>query len=225
MSAILFDMDGTLIDSEPLWLKAEIEVMAEVGCHWDEQDQINCLGGPAERTERYMQERSNNIKPYGYFINRLHEVMKERITNELDLIPNALELLKECKKAGIKIALVTASSRDLMTIVLKRFPQGTFDVVVSGDDVEKSKPDPAPYLLAAKQLSVDISKCVVIEDSLTGVESGLASGAQVIGIPHLVQMKENPSLRIISSLGDIRLSDILAWYPFLTSKIESNDRS
>ena len=225
MSAILFDMDGTLIDSEPLWLKAEIEVMAEVGCHWDEQDQINCLGGPAERTERYMQERSKNIKPYGYFINRLHEVMKERITNELDLIPNALELLKECKKAGIKIALVTASSRDLMTIVLKRFPQGTFDVVVSGDDVEKSKPDPAPYLLAAKQLSVDITKCVVIEDSLTGVESGLASGAQVIGIPHLVQMKENPSLRIIPSLGDIRLSDILAWYPFLTSKIESNDRS
>jgi HAD superfamily hydrolase (TIGR01509 family) len=225
MSAILFDMDGTLIDSEPLWLKAEIEVMAEVGCHWDEQDQINCLGGPAERTERYMQERSKNIKPYGYFINRLHEVMKERITNELDLIPNALELLKECKKAGIKIALVTASSRDLMTIVLKRFPQGTFDIVVSGDDVEKSKPDPAPYLLAAKQLSVDISKCVVIEDSLTGVESGLASGAQVIGIPHLVQMKENPSLRIISSLGDVRLSDILAWYPFLTSKIESNDRS
>jgi len=225
MSAILFDMDGTLIDSEPLWLKAEIEVMAEVGCHWDEQDQINCLGGPAERTERYMQERSKNIKPYGYFINRLHEVMKERITNELDLIPNALELLKECKKAGIKIALVTASSRDLMTIVLKRFPQGTFDVVVSGDDVEKSKPDPAPYLLAAKQLSVDITKCVVIEDSLTGVKSGLASGAQVIGIPHLVQMKENPSLRIISSLGDIRLSDILAWYPVLTSKIESNDRS
>ena len=219
MSAILFDMDGTLIDSEPLWLKAEIEVMAEVGCHWAEQDQINCLGGPAERTERYMQERSKNIKPYGYFINRLHEVMKERITNELDLIPNALELLKECKKAGIKIALVTASSRDLMTIVLKRFPQGTFDIVVSGDDVEKSKPDPAPYLLAAKQLSVDISKCVVIEDSLTGVESGLASGAQVIGIPHLVQMKENPSLRIISSLGDIRLSDILAWYPFLTGKI------
>ena len=162
MSAILFDMDGTLIDSEPLWLKAEIEVMAEVGCHWDEQDQINCLGGPAERTERYMQERSQNIKPYGYFINRLHEVMRARITNELDLIPNALTLLKECKDAGIKTALVTASSRDLMTIVLKRFPPGTFDVVVSGDDVEKSKPDPAPYLLAAKQLSVDILKCLVL---------------------------------------------------------------
>jgi HAD superfamily hydrolase (TIGR01509 family) len=223
MSAILFDMDGTLIDSEPLWLKAEIEVMAEVGCHWDEQDQINCLGGPAERTERYMQERSQNIKPYGYFINRLHEVMRARITNELDLIPNALTLLKECKDAGIKTALVTASSRDLMTIVLKRFPPGTFDVVVSGDDVEKSKPDPAPYLLAAKQLSVDISKCLVLEDSLTGVQSGLSSGAKVIGIPHLVQMSEHPNLRVISSLDEITLSDILGWYPYLANKVESND--
>jgi HAD superfamily hydrolase (TIGR01509 family) len=223
MSAILFDMDGTLIDSEPLWLKAEIEVMAEVGCHWDEQDQINCLGGPAERTERYMQERSQNIKPYGYFINRLHEVMRARITNELDLIPNALSLLKECKDAGIKTALVTASSRDLMTIVLKRFPPGTFDVVVSGDDVEKSKPDPAPYLLAAKQLSVDILKCLVLEDSLTGVQSGLSSGAKVIGIPHLVQMSEHPNLRVISSLDEITLSDILGWYPYLAKKVESND--
>jgi HAD superfamily hydrolase (TIGR01509 family) len=223
MSAILFDMDGTLIDSEPLWLKAEIEVMAEVGCHWDEQDQINCLGGPAERTERYMQERSQNIKPYGYFIDRLHEVMRARISNELDLIPNALSLLKECKDAGIKTALVTASSRDLMTIVLKRFPIGTFDVVVSGDDVEKSKPDPAPYLLAAKQLSVDISKCLVLEDSLTGVQSGLSSGAKVIGIPHLVQMSEHPNLRVISSLDEITLSDILGWYPYLANKVESND--
>jgi HAD superfamily hydrolase (TIGR01509 family) len=223
MSAILFDMDGTLIDSEPLWLKAEIEVMAEVGCHWDERDQINCLGGPAERTERYMQERSQNIKPYGYFINRLHEVMRARITNELDLIPNALSLLKECKDAGIKTALVTASSRDLMTIVLKRFPIGTFEVVVSGDDVEKSKPDPAPYLLAAKQLSVDISKCLVLEDSLTGVQSGLSSGAKVIGIPHLVQMSDHPNLRVISSLDEITLSDILGWYPYLANKVESND--
>ena len=223
MSAILFDMDGTLIDSEPLWLKAEIEVMAEVGCHWDEQDQINCLGGPAERTERYMQERSQNIKPYGYFINRLHEVMRARITNELDLIPNALTLLKECKDAGIKTALFTSSSRDLMTIVLKRFPPGTFDVVVSGDDVEKSKPDPAPYLLAAKQLSVDILKCLVLEDSLTGVQSGLSSGAKVIGIPHLVQMSEHPNLRVISSLDEITLSDILGWYPYLANKVESND--
>jgi HAD superfamily hydrolase (TIGR01509 family) len=172
-----------------------------------------------------MQERSKNIKPYGYFMNRLHEVMKSKIANELELIPNAVELLKECKDSGIKTALVTASSGDLMRIVLKRFPPKTFDIAVSRDDVKKTKPDPAPYLLAAKQLSVDISTCLVFEDSLTGVESGLRSGAKVIGIPHLVQMQEHPELRVISSLGDICLNDILAWYPFLANKIESNDRS
>ena len=71
MSAILFDMDGTLIDSEPLWLEAEIEIMEELGCNWDQQDQINCLGGPIDKTENYMQDLSNNIKPFGYFTKKL----------------------------------------------------------------------------------------------------------------------------------------------------------
>ena len=110
-------MDGTLIDSEPLWLKSEIEIMAEVGCHWDEQDQINCLGGPAERTELYMQERSKNVKPYGYFINRLHEVMKTKIANELELIPNALELLKECKDLGIQTAFHHTYVREMQMVL------------------------------------------------------------------------------------------------------------
>ena len=90
MSAILFDMDGTLIDSEPLWLKAEIEIMAEVDCHWDQQDQINCLGGPAERTERYMQERSKNIKPYGYFMNRQLLEEWKYLTHQNQHLPQAL---------------------------------------------------------------------------------------------------------------------------------------
>ena len=76
MSAILFDMDGTLINSEPLWLQAEIEIMAELGCHWDQQDQINCLGGPTERTEKYMQQRSNYVRPFGYFEKKLDELME-----------------------------------------------------------------------------------------------------------------------------------------------------
>ena len=105
MSAILFDMDGTLIDSEPLWLAAEKQVMEEVGSTWDEADQINCLGGPMERTERYMQDRTGNIKPFGYFGSRLDLVMEEKLSNELELLPNALDLLSECKNANIQIYL------------------------------------------------------------------------------------------------------------------------
>jgi HAD superfamily hydrolase (TIGR01509 family) len=223
MSAILFDMDGTLIDSEPLWLEAEIEIMEELGCNWDQQDQINCLGGPIDKTENYMQDRSNNIKPFGYFTKKLDDVMEQKLSTKLNLIPNALEIINECKISEIKIALVTASSGRLMRAVLKRFPVGIFDTVVSYDDVEQSKPDPEPYLLAAKTLGVDITNCVVLEDSLTGVQSGLSAGAQVIGIPHLVTMPSNPNLRVVESLSEINMDRLITWYPFLASRISAND--
>jgi HAD superfamily hydrolase (TIGR01509 family) len=223
MSAILFDMDGTLIDSEPLWLQAEIEIMAELGCHWDQQDQINCLGGPMERTEKYMQERSNNVKPYGYFEKKLDELMEYKLSQDLELIPNAKELLEDCKSAGLKIALVTASTGKQMRSVLTRFPKDFFDAAVSRDDVEKSKPDPAPYLLAAKLLGVKNEFCVVFEDSPTGVLSGLRSGAQVIGIPHLSQIPPHENLRIIGAIADVNFSQLVTWYPFLTSRIYLND--
>jgi HAD superfamily hydrolase (TIGR01509 family) len=224
MSAILFDMDGTLIDSEPLWLEAEIEIMEELGCNWDQQDQINCLGGPIDKTENYMQDRSNNIKPFGYFTKKLDDVMEQKLSTKSNLIPNALEIINECKISEIKIALVTASSERLMRAVLKRFPVGIFDTTVSYDDVKRSKPNPEPYLLAAKTLGVDITNCVVLEDSLTGVQSGLSAGAQVIGIPHLVKMPSNPNLRVVESLSEINMDRLITWYPFLTSRISANDR-
>ena len=224
MSAILFDMDGTLIDSEPLWLEAEIEIMEELGCNWDQQDQINCLGGPIDKTENYMQDRSNNIKPFGYFTKKLDDVMEKKLSTKLNLIPNALEIINDCKRSELKIALVTASSGRLMSAVLKRFPVGIFDTTVSYDDVKRSKPDPEPYLLAAKTLGVDITNCVVIEDSLTGVQSGLNAGAQVIGIPHLVKMPSNANLRVVESLSEINMDRLITWYPFLASRISANDR-
>ncbi len=215
MSALLFDMDGTVIDSEPLWLEAEIEVMAELGCHWDAQDQQNCLGGPMDRTEKYMQERSGNIKPYGYFRDNLNLVMQKKLLHDLKLVPNALELISSAKKIGIKTALVTASGSVLMNIALKKFPDGIFDATVSRDDVINSKPNPEPYLRAADLLEMNISNCVVFEDSETGVTSGLASGAQVIGIPHLINLAPHENLRIVDSLSDVSIDKLRNWYPTL----------
>ena len=215
MSALLFDMDGTVIDSEPLWLEAEIEVMAELGCRWDAQDQQNCLGGPMDRTEKYMQERSGNIKPYGYFRDNLNLVMQKKLLHDLKLVPNALELISSAKKIGIKTALVTASGSVLMNIALKKFPDGIFDATVSRDDVINSKPNPEPYLRAADLLEMNISNCVVFEDSEAGVTSGLASGAQVIGIPHLINLAPHENLRIVDSLSDVSIDKLLNWYPTL----------
>ena len=215
MSAIFFDMDGTLVDSEPLWLAAEIEVMKDVGIIWTAEDQLACLGGPRAKTERIMQEKSGFIKPDGYFGDALDDLMEKKLTTELKLIPGALDLISECKSNGLKCALVTASGSRLMNVVLKHFPSNTFDSVISGDDVSKSKPDPEPYLMAASKLSVDIEKSVVLEDSVTGVTSGLASGAQVIGIPHLVNLPKHENLRVVAELKEINYQNLIAWYPFL----------
>jgi HAD superfamily hydrolase (TIGR01509 family) len=215
MSAILFDMDGTLVDSEPLWLEAEREVMESVGASWSAQDQLSCLGGPRERTEKIMQERSNNVKPYGYFGDQLDILMLEKLATQLQVLPNAIDLINECRNFGLKIALVTASGGQLMRTVLTHFPINFFDITISADDVEKSKPDPAPYLLAAERLSVEIQDCVVVEDSITGVTAGLSSGAQVIGIPHLVALSDHKNLRIVDKLSDISIKNLLDWYPFL----------
>jgi HAD superfamily hydrolase (TIGR01509 family) len=215
MSAIFFDMDGTLVDSEPLWLQAEVEIMAQVGCVWTAQDQIDCLGGPRAKTEKMMQDKCGNLKPDGYFGEQLDKLMVKKLESDLELIPNALELLNECRNSGLKIGLVTASGSQLMNSVLKRLPRELFDVVVSGDDVKNSKPAPDPYLLAAEQIGVEINHCLVIEDSITGVTSGLSSGAQVIGIPHLVNLPIHENLRVVRSLSDLSLSKILDWYPFL----------
>lgn len=223
MSAILFDMDGTLVDSEPLWLAAEIEVMKNVGVTWTPEDQLSCLGGPRSKTERIMQEKSGFTKPDGYFGQALDNLMEEKLAKELKLIPGALELILDCKSNGVKCGLVTASGARLMHVVLDHFPKDTFDTVISGDDVKNSKPNPEPYLLAARRLSVDIRKSLVIEDSLTGVSSGLASGAQVIGIPHLVQLPEHENLRVVTELKELNFKKLIMWYPYLKGNV--NDRS
>lgn len=215
MSAILFDMDGTLVDSEPLWLQAEIEIMQDVGCVWTAEDQLACLGGPRAKTERMMQEKSGNRMPDGYFGEQLDNLMEKKLASDLQIYDGALELVESCKAYGLKVGLVTASGFKLMRSVLRKFPENLFDVVISGDDVVKSKPDPEAYLKAAKLLSVDITGSVVIEDSVTGVTAGLASGAQVIGIPHLVELPSHPRLRLVKRIGDINISQLLEWYPFL----------
>jgi HAD superfamily hydrolase (TIGR01509 family) len=162
-----------------------------------------------------MQEKSGYQMPDGYFGNQLDNLMELKLANELKIYDGGLRLIEECKKFGLKVGLVTASGSRLMNVVLRNFPKDFFDIVVSGDDVINSKPDPEPYLKAARDLSVDITQSVVIEDSLTGVTSGLAAGAQVIGIPHMIHLPENINLRLIDKIDDLYLDKLLNWYPFL----------
>lgn len=188
--AVLFDMDGTLIDSEPLWLRSEQAIMASLGGEWSDEDQTACLGGPLERAVDYMIAKAGGGHDSDAVMWQLLDLMEDLLrTTPLVWQPGARALLIDARAQGVLTALVSASWNLLIDAVRDRIDTDighkAFDVVVAGDDVSQSKPHPEPYLTAARTLGVPPEDCLVLEDSPTGVASGLAAGCTVIAIPHL----------------------------------------
>jgi len=204
--AVLFDMDGLLIDSEPLWLEAETAVMARLGAGWTTADQAQLLGGSLARTVRYLlgkATRPASPEQVGeWLMTGIAGLVRDR---GVPLRPGAGELLAEVTAAGLPHALVTSSERGFMDAVLAG-TQLRFDVLVCADDVSMTKPDPEPYLLAAKLLGADPARCVALEDSPNGVASAQAAGCQVIAVPSLIPIEPGPGLTVVRSLADLRAS-------------------
>ncbi len=208
--AIFFDMDGTLIDSEPLWLKSEEELMARYGYDWTRADQEYCLGGPLSKVGLYMAEKADGAETPEFFVETMISAVESHLENSLNFMPGAIELVDELHQLGFPLALVTASPRNLLRATLAGLPFKYFSVSVSSDDVTKTKPHPESYLRAAKMLQVDISKCLVLEDSRTGVTSGLGSGARVVGIEHMLTFDDHERLATVPSLEGIDAHQLLA---------------
>jgi HAD superfamily hydrolase (TIGR01509 family) len=178
-------MDGTLVDSEPIWAEEEAKLMSEYGVVWKESDSIACLGGPISRLDAYMRNLVEEELEPNVLAKKLVARMAERLTTDTKFAPGAYELLSQFRNANIPMALVTASNRGIMDSVLSSFDEEYFQVAICSEDVTFSKPDPEGYLLAAKRLKVDIERCLVIEDSLTGMRAARDSGAYLLGInPH-----------------------------------------
>ncbi len=199
--AVLFDMDGLLIDSEPLWLEAETAVMARLGADWTTADQAQLLGGSLKRTVRYLMGKA--ARPASpelvaeWLMSGVSNLVRER---GVPLQPGARELLAEVAAAGLPHALVTSSERRFMDAVLARTGL-RFDVLVCANDVSMTKPDPEPYLLAAKLLGADPARCVALEDSPNGVASAEAAGCQVIAVPSLIPIEPGPGRTVVRSLA------------------------
>jgi HAD superfamily hydrolase (TIGR01509 family) len=198
--AVFFDMDGLMVDSEPEWLQSEKDVTAPFGYMWLEADQIACLGGPLTKVGQYMFEKCGHQESPQYFTQTLIDTQVARMRGNTPTMPGALELVRELQSQGIKTALVSASPRNIVDAVLDNLGHDLFPFSISSDDVTETKPNPEAYVKAATMSGSEITNCLVFEDSLTGMNAAIASGAYLIGVPHLVSIRESERVRVIKSL-------------------------
>jgi HAD superfamily hydrolase (TIGR01509 family) len=206
LAGVLFDMDGLLVDSEPLWFEVECGVAARLDGNWSETDQQALIGGSLPRTVSYLLDRATKPASREEVARWLVEGMTALLASrELTALPGARELLAQVRAAGIPHALVTSSERRIMDAVLARLGEG-FTATVCAEDVHHGKPDPEPYLRAAALLGADPRSCVALEDSPNGVASAQAAGCQVVAVPSLVPIPAQPGRVIVGSLADVDLA-------------------
>ena len=206
-AAVLWDMDGTLVDTEPAWIAAEHALVAEFGGTWTDEDAVQMIGTPLEVAAGILQ-RHGVALPTGVIVDRLLESVIAAAGRGVEWRPGALDLLAALREAGVPCALVTMSYRRFADAVLSHGIADAFDVLVTGDEVEHGKPHPEPYLRAAELLGVDVTRCVAIEDSRTGVASAVASGARTLGVENLVPLDGVPGISRARSLAAVGLDDL-----------------
>ena len=205
-AAVLWDMDGTIIDTEPYWIDAEIALATRDGGTWTHDDGLTLIGKALPESAEILRARAgvkgSNEEIVDDLVRQVGHLLR---THGADWQPGARELLAELNDAGIPCALVTMSYASLADILVELLPPNTFAAVVTGDMVTHGKPHPEPYLKAAELLGVDPTQCVAIEDSPTGVASAEAAGARVIGVPHFVPIAATPSRSRVASLTDLTI--------------------
>jgi HAD superfamily hydrolase (TIGR01509 family) len=210
--AVLFDMDGTLIDSEPIWFDTEVAILAEFGYRLGPEHWPRVLGQPNEVAVAYLLEVSGIPLTPEQLNARIEDAMAERLGQGMDLMPGAKELLTALDSAGMPTALVSASSRRIVDACLASIGPDHFRFTVSGDDVTLGKPDPEPYVKAARLLGVEPERCVVIEDSPNGTASGIAAGCRVVAIPHAAVIPPHPRLTMMDSIAAVNLDTLRALF-------------
>ncbi|MGR4009835.1 HAD family phosphatase [Leucobacter sp. 1207-22] len=186
-------MDGTIIDSEPLWLRVELEMLARFGIEMPVELPDQLVGTGLRDAARRFQELGVPLSIDAIVDEWADGVVAGMQAEPAVWRPGARELLSALGVSGVPAALVTMSVRRIADAVVEMLPPGTFSAVIAGDEVQHEKPHPEPYLLGAQALNVDIVECVAFEDSRTGIRSAAASGAVTIGLPNMVSLADTPA--------------------------------
>jgi HAD superfamily hydrolase (TIGR01509 family) len=200
---VLFDMDGLLVDTEHTWFLAETDVMARLGGPWGPEHQRILVGGPLSATVGYMLDLAGSAVPPATVARWLLEDMAARLRRGVTYRPGAQRLLHALRAAGVPCGLVSASHRSLMDAVLAAVGDHHFAVTVAGDEVVRTKPHPEPYLAAAAALGLAPSRCVVLEDSPTGVAAAEAAGCVTVAVPSVVPIPAAPGRTVVNSLVEL----------------------
>ena len=185
IKAVIFDMDGVLIDSEPLWRKAMIEGFASIGVLITEEDCKKTTGNRLKEVVEYWFEKLNILDFLPTEIeHRIINMLVKLINNEGKAISGVIEVINFCNNKNIKIGLATSSSNQLMEAVLEKLNlKNTFKSSISAENMEYGKPHPEVFLNCASQLQISPLECIVIEDSINGVIAAKAAFMSVIALP------------------------------------------
>ncbi|MEO8095326.1 MAG: HAD family phosphatase [Pseudolysinimonas sp.] len=208
-AGVFWDMDGTLVDTEPYWLSAETRLVESYGGVWSEADGLQLVGSSLERSAIILQSRGVDLG-VDEIVSVLTDQVLEQIAVEVPWRPGARELLKALRDAGVPTALVTMSIGRMAAKVVEAIGFDAFDAIVSGDQVSHGKPDPECYLLAARLLGVAPRNSVAIEDSEYGVAAAFAAGMATIAVPLHVSLPPSPSYTTWSGLVDYTPADLAA---------------
>ncbi|MGW1023336.1 HAD-IA family hydrolase [Streptomyces sp. NPDC002577] len=215
LQAVLLDMDGTLVDTEGFWWDAEVKVFASLGHVLDESWRHVVVGGPMTRSAGFLIEATGADITLPELTVLLNDGFEERLNGRLPLMPGAARLLAELAAHEVPTALVSASHRRIIDHVLDSLGRENFALTIAGDEVERTKPYPDPYLLAAAGLRADPARCAVVEDTATGVAAAEAAGCRVVAVPSVAPIAPVAGRTVVTSLEEVDL-------PFLQGLMSLN---
>ena len=212
-AAVLWDMDGTLVDTEPYWIATEYAMAEKYGGTWSEEHALNLVGNALLESGVYIRVHMGIDLTPQEIVDELLDGVVERVRESVPWRPGARELLADLRANGVPCALVTMSWQRFVAPILEQLPPDSFTAIVTGDRVEFGKPHPEPYLTAAKELGVASEDCLAIEDSNTGAKSGVAAGCVVLCVPNHVPILEGERRVFRDTLVGITTADLAELSP------------
>ena len=207
--AVLWDMDGTIVDTEPYWMAEERALVEAAGGVWSHADAVELVGNDLIVSAQIILARTPVTGTPEEVVDALLTGVVRRMREHLPWRPGAAALLSALGDLGVPSALVTMSWTSLADVLVERLPPGTFAAVVTGDQVAHGKPHPEPYLEAARRLGVDPARCVAVEDSPTGAASATAAGVPTLVVPHIVPVPDLPLAVRLATLEGLTPADLL----------------